>query len=248
MTATTVPTARATRRMSRGDLPTSGPVRRSTVLIFPLPSISGSGYMSVSPRWSIGETALVRDILVSRAGSPLKISGERIEDLLRALLPHEWLGVVVPGLGPRPDVGFQGLHAPVGTPADLLIGEEAKPPLDLVQPGGAGRGEVQMDPGVPGEPPFDSRGLVGAVVVADDGDGEALGHGLVDGDQVLLELGRPVMAVQLRHHPPLSAIAGRERGDERAAGGLWRRVSGAGPPPAPTQGGRTRPSPATCPR
>jgi hypothetical protein len=77
----------------------------------------------------------VHSPLVSCAGSSLKISGEGVEDLVGGLLPHERLGVVVPGLDPGSDVGFEGLDARVGAAADLLVGEVAEPSFDLVEPG-----------------------------------------------------------------------------------------------------------------
>ena len=48
--------------------------------------------------------------------------------------PGEWLRVGVPVLDPGADVGFEGLHALVHAAADHLIGQEAEPPLDLVDP------------------------------------------------------------------------------------------------------------------
>ena len=61
-----------------------------------------------------------------------------------------------------------------------LVGEEPEPAFDLVDPGRAGRGEVQVEAGVPGQPVLDRRGLVGGVVVADQVDVQVGGHGLVD--------------------------------------------------------------------
>ena len=86
----------------------------------------------------------------------------------------------------------------VDAAADQLVGQEAEPAFDLVDPGGAGRGEVHVEAGVAGQPGLDRRGLVGGVVVADQVHVELGGHGLVDGGQELLELDRPVPAVQLR--------------------------------------------------
>ena len=37
--------------------------------------------------------------------------------------------------------------------ADELVGEQAEPALDLVDPAGSGRGEVDMEPGMTGQPP-----------------------------------------------------------------------------------------------
>src|SRR6202035_1250420 len=81
--------------------------------------------------------------------------------------PGEWLRVGVPVLDPGADVGFEGLHALVHAAADHLIGQEAEPPLDLVDPGRAGGREVQAEPGMAGQPGLDDRGFVRGEVVAD---------------------------------------------------------------------------------
>ena len=46
-------------------------------------------------------------------------------------------------------------------------GDEGEEAFHLVDPGGVGRGEVQVEPGMRGEPLVHRRVLVGAVVVAD---------------------------------------------------------------------------------
>src|SRR5207247_8362787 len=86
-----------------------------------------------------------------------------------------------------------------------------EPAFDLVDPGRAGRGEVHVEPGVFGQPGFDRRGLEGAVVVADQVDVQIGGYGFVDCDQELLELGRPVLAVQLADDRTVGDV---ERGEQ----------------------------------
>lgn len=54
---------------------------------------------------------------------------------------------------------------------------------------------MQVDAGMFGQPGFDRRGLVRAVIIADHVNVQALGNGLVDGGQELLELRRPMIAV-----------------------------------------------------
>ena len=74
----------------------------------------------------------------------------------------------VPVGDPGTDVGFERLYGLVSATADLLLGEQAEPALGLVDPGGAGRGEVDVEPGVFCQPGSYCGGLVGAVVVADE--------------------------------------------------------------------------------
>ena len=51
--------------------------------------------------------------------------------------------------------------------ADLLVGQVAEPAFHLVDPGGAGQGEVEVETGMFDEPVVDRRPLVGGQVVAD---------------------------------------------------------------------------------
>src|SRR5512132_993910 len=91
--------------------------------------------------------------------------------------------MLVPGRNPRADVGLHRLHALVHPPPEQLVGQEPKPPLHLVDPRRTGRGEVQVEPGMPPKPGRDHRGLVGAVVVTDHMNIQPLGHRLVDRGQ-----------------------------------------------------------------
>ena len=65
------------------------------------------------------------------------------------------------------DVGLELIYAAMDTALDLLIGEQREPAFDLVEPGGAGRREVEVIAPVAGEPGFDLRMLVGRIVVGD---------------------------------------------------------------------------------
>ena len=62
---------------------------------------------------------------------------------------------------------------------DLLVSEQREPALDLVKPGGAGRGEVELMARVAGEPGLDGRRLVGGVVVEHEMNFEIGRHGLL---------------------------------------------------------------------
>jgi len=75
----------------------------------------------------------------------LAISGEGAKDLIGGLGPHERLGVVVPGLDPGADVSLEGVNAGVHPALEQLGGELGEPAFDLVEPGGAGRDEVQVE-------------------------------------------------------------------------------------------------------
>src|SRR6185437_4380587 len=109
-----------------------------------------------------------------------EVVGERGQDLVGGLGPGERPGVVVPGGDPVPDVVLQGLDGGVHAAADQLVCQQAEPSFDLVHPGRAGRGEVNMEARVPGQPGPDLGGVVGGVVVADQVHVQSGGHGLVD--------------------------------------------------------------------
>ena len=64
----------------------------------------------------------------------------------------------------------------------------------------------------------DRRGLVGGEVVADQVHVQVGGNGLVDGDQELLELHRPVPAVQLGDHRAVGDVERREQAGDAVAG------------------------------
>src|SRR2546425_11746205 len=67
-------------------------------------------------------------------------------------------------------------HAAEGPPANPLPGDFSKPALDKVQPGSAGRCEVQVVTGMGGEPVLHGGMFVRAVVVENQMDGAALGR------------------------------------------------------------------------
>ena len=79
----------------------------------------------------------------------------------------------MPGFDRVADIYLQRWHAGVDAAAQLPVGEQAELSFDLVEPGRIGRGEVQMELGVTGEPSGDHRRPVSGVVVADQVDVEA---------------------------------------------------------------------------
>jgi len=64
---------------------------------------------------------------------------------------------------------------------DSFYGDQSEEPLDLVDPGRRGRGEVHVEAGMLGQPCFDSGMFVGGAIVGDQVQVERLGRGPVDG-------------------------------------------------------------------
>jgi hypothetical protein len=58
---------------------------------------------------------------------PLAVAGERVEDLVAALVPDEGPGIVVPPIGPVTDGGFELFGRSVSVPPLPLVG----PPGEL---------------------------------------------------------------------------------------------------------------------
>ena len=110
------------------------------------------------------------------------------KDVVGGFGPAEglWLGVV--GVDVGMNVGFEGLGRAMDAAADLLVGEQGKEALDLADPGGRGRGEVDVPAGALGEPVADQLGLVGAGVVDDEMDVEIGRNVGLDGVEELAEL------------------------------------------------------------
>jgi len=59
------------------------------------------------------------------------------------------------GLDEGGDIGLEPIDAAMHATLDLLVGEQREPAFDLVEPGGAGRREVEVIARVAGEPRFD---------------------------------------------------------------------------------------------
>src|ERR1700732_3448841 len=93
------------------------------------------------------------------------ISCERLKDGIGSLGPDKRLRVVIVGLDEGGDIDLQLLDAAMDAALDLLVGKQCEPAFDLVEPGSAGRCEVQVITRVTGQPGPHWRGLVGGVVV-----------------------------------------------------------------------------------
>ena len=91
-------------------------------------------------------------------------------DLRSSLCPDEGFWVFVPGLGVQEDGSLEGGDAGEGSSANGFLRDSGKPPFDQVEPGGAGRCQMEMEPRVLGQPGPDDRMFVRAVVVADQMD------------------------------------------------------------------------------
>ncbi len=79
--------------------------------------------------------------LVGEGGSPSLDLGD---DVVGGFVPDEGLGVVVPVLGPELDGVDELIEAGEAAAAEASIGQGFEPALDEVQPGRAGRREVQV--------------------------------------------------------------------------------------------------------
>ena len=87
------------------------------------------------------------------------ISCDGLKDVIGGFGPDERLWVIVMGLDEGGDGGLELMDAAMDAAFDLLVGKESKPAFDLVQPGRAGRREVQVIARVAREPCLDRRRL-----------------------------------------------------------------------------------------
>ena len=133
------------------------------------------------------------------------------EDVVGRLGPSEGFGIGVVLIDEGGDVGFQVGDAAMDAAAYLLVGDQGEEPLDLVEPGRAGRGQVDVPAGPLGEPGTDHRGLVGGVVVHDQVDIEVLGHVGLDLVEELEELRCPVAGEALADHLAGGDVQGGEQ-------------------------------------
>ena len=94
--------------------------------------------------------------------------------------PREWLGVGVARVDPVGDRGLEIGHAGERAASDALPGDLGEQPLDEVEPGARGGGEVQLEAGMLVEPGLHLLGLVGLIVVDDEMQIEVLGDDAID--------------------------------------------------------------------
>lgn len=133
------------------------------------------------------------------------------QDLIGGLGPHERPWIAVAGLQVLLDRTLERGRAAMHSPAELLLGEVREPALDLVDPRGTGRREVQVEARVSQHPTMDHLGLVRAVVVHDQVHVEVGGHLAVDKIEELAELAGSVAAMAGSDHLSSRNIQRREQ-------------------------------------
>ena len=102
------------------------------------------------------------------------------------------------------DLAPQIGHRVEGAAADGALRDQPEPAFDLVQPGGIGRGVVQVKARMTREPGFDSGMLVRAVVIDDQVHVEIPGNFALDVTQESEELLMSVARLALGNHLPLA--------------------------------------------
>ena len=129
------------------------------------------------------------------------------------------------------DGGLQCSDTVMGASLELLIGQNGKPSLDLVEPRGMGWNEVQVEAPVPAEPAHDDRGLVGSVVVHDQVDLEFGCNAVVDQLEELNELLGAVATKAPADHTAGCNVEGRKQAGGSIAvvlrGSSFQTVPGA---------------------
>jgi len=95
--------------------------------------------------------------------------------------------------------------------AQLFFGEAREPAFHQVEPGSAGRREVEMKARMTQQPTLEGRGLVGGVIVDDQMERAAARDLVVNGLQELAELHRPMAAMKLPDHGARLEV---ERGEQ----------------------------------
>ncbi len=71
------------------------------------------------------------------------VSGDGLVDGVSDLGQNERFWIMITGLDEGVDDFLKSVDAAMDTVLDLPVSEERKPAFDLVQPGGAGRGELR---------------------------------------------------------------------------------------------------------
>ena len=108
-------------------------------------------------------------------------------------------------------------HVAERGPLDRSLGDQTEPALHLTQPGGIGRGEVQVVPGTSGQPSLDLRMFVGRIVVNHQVDLQIGRHLPVDQSQESQEVLMAVALLALGDHPTGGDVQRHEQGGRAMA-------------------------------
>jgi hypothetical protein len=133
------------------------------------------------------------------------------QDLVRGLRPLERLRPLVRDVDVASDGRLEFSRAAVHAAAQLLLGERGEPPFHEVHPRSAGRGEVDVKPGMPEQPAMNHRRLVRARIVDDEMDIELCRHGHINRHQEFPKRPRPVALMELTDDFTALGIQGREQ-------------------------------------
>src|SRR5215467_4466060 len=95
-------------------------------------------------------------------------SADAGKDLVGGLRPHEGFGMAVRQADVGPDRLLELPRAAMHRTPQLFVGEGRKPALHEIDPGRAGRSEMQMDARMAEQPAVDQWGLVGARIVENE--------------------------------------------------------------------------------
>src|SRR5260221_1972459 len=137
-------------------------------------------------------------VLVSRPRGPFTKALDGGKDFVGCLRPSERLWVSVADCDVLANRAFEFDGGAMRSASQLLVGEVREEALHLVDPRGAGRSEVKVEARMAKQPALDERGLVGAVVVENKMDVEAIGDVGIDGVEELSELDAAMPPVVFR--------------------------------------------------
>jgi Domain of unknown function (DUF4062) len=139
------------------------------------------------------------------------------EDLHRRLSPCERLGIIVVFGDVAVDRGLQIDDRVEAAALGAVPGESGEEGLDRVQPRARGRGEVEDEAGMAGEPAQDLGMLVGGIVVEDHVDHLAGRHRALDGVEKAQELLVAVALHAAAEHRPFEHVERGEQGGRAVA-------------------------------
>lgn len=137
--------------------------------------------------------------------------GEFIENGIIHCGPDEWSALGIIGVDERGDLGDEVFRADEGDAADLALGDECKPALDLIKPGRIGRREVDVETPPRREPCADLGMFVRGVIVYDEMSIELLGPVGIDMLEKAQEFLMPMRRLALREHTAFGDIECRKQ-------------------------------------